>query len=52
MYKIKPFKITVGIIKDNFKGTIERFVANNKSFPLIVASKEHQHTGNSVYMMY
>ena len=29
MYKIKPGKSTAGPIKNNFKGTIQRFVASN-----------------------
>lgn len=29
MYKIKPGKSTAGPIRNNFKGTIQRFVASN-----------------------
>ena len=32
MDKIKPGKITVGTIKNNFKGTIKRFVASGNTF--------------------
>ena len=32
MDKIKPGKITVGTIKNNFKGTIKRFVASDNTF--------------------
>ena len=31
MHKIKPGKITVGTIKNNFKGTIERFAARGNA---------------------
>ena len=32
MYKVKPGKSTAGTIKGNFKGTIERLVANDNTF--------------------
>ena len=41
MLKIKPGTLTAETVKNNFKGTIVK-----------AQSKEHQHTGNSFYMMY
>ena len=32
MHKIKPGTLTAGKVKNSFKGTIERFVANDKTF--------------------
>ena len=34
MHKIKPGTLTVGTFKNNFKGTIERFVASENAFYL------------------
>ena len=35
MQKIKPGTLTAGTVKNNFKGTIERFVASNNAFSLM-----------------
>ena len=32
MHKIKPGTLTAGTVKNNFKGTIERFVASDNAF--------------------
>ena len=52
MHNIKPGTLTAGIVKNNFKGTSERFIASANAFYLWVQSKEHQHTGNRFYIMY
>ena len=40
MHKIKPGKLTAGTVKNNFKGTIERFVASDNAFSLMSSVKE------------
>ena len=39
MYKIKPGTITPGTVKNNFKGTIKRFVASNNAFSFMSSIK-------------
>ena len=39
MHKIKPGKLTEGTVKNNFKGTIERFVASNNAFSFMSSVK-------------
>ena len=51
-HKIKPGTLTARTVKNNFKGTLERFVASDSAFSFISFSKEHQHTGNSFYIMH
>ena len=40
MYKIKPGTLTAGTVKNNFKGTIERYVASDKVFSFMNSVKE------------
>ena len=40
MHKIKPGKLTEGTVKNNFKGTIERFVASDNAFSFMSSVKE------------
>ena len=46
MHKIKAGTLTTGTVKNNFKGTIEKFVSSDNAFSLWAQSKEHQHAGN------
>ena len=39
MHKIKPGTLTAGTVKNNFKGTIERFVASDNAFSFISSVK-------------
>ena len=39
MHKIKPDKLTEGTVKNNLKGTIERFVASDNAFSFISSVK-------------
>ena len=39
MHKIKPGTITAGTVINNFKATIERFVANDNVFPFMSSVK-------------
>lgn len=49
MHNINPGTLTVGrTVKNNFKGTIRRFVASDNSFPIISSVKKNtsmQETG-------
>ena len=48
MHKIKSGTLTAGTVKSNFKGTIERFVARDNSFPfmsLVKATPAHWKQG-------
>ena len=48
MHKIGPDTLTAGIIKNNFKGTMERFVGRDNTFSFVCSvKKKHQHTGKS-----
>lgn len=39
MHKIKAGQVTVGTIKQNYKGIIERFVANDNAFSFMSSVK-------------
>ena len=39
MYKIKPGTLTAGMVKNNLKGTIERFVASDNAFSFMSSVK-------------
>ena len=39
IHKIKPGKLKEGTVKNNFKGTIERFVASNNAFSFMSSVK-------------
>ena len=47
MYKIKSLKLTVGTVKNNYKGTNIDFVSVH--FHLRVESKKHHHTEHAVF---
>ena len=39
MHKIKPGKLTAGMVKNNLQGTIERFVASDNAFSFMSSVK-------------
>ena len=45
--------LTAGIIKNNFKEAMERFVGRDNTFSFMSSvKKKHQHTGKSFYILY
>ena len=39
MHKTKPGTLTAGMVKNNFKGTIERFAARDNAFSFMISIK-------------
>ena len=52
MRKFKLGTVTTETVKSNFKEAIESLLQGKMYFHLRVQSTEHQHIGNSFYMMY
>ena len=52
MHKIKPDTITSGTVTNNFKGTIERFVASDNAFSFMSSVNETSAYWKRLYMMY
>ena len=52
MHKIKADQLIAGTIKQNYRGTIERFVASDSAFSFYFMSSvlKKQHTGSSFYL--
>ena len=40
MHKIKPGTLAAGMVKNNLKGTIERFVASDNPFSFMSSAKK------------
>ena len=52
MHKIKARQLTVGTIKQNYRGTTNRLIACDNETSLWALLKEHQHTGSIYYIMF
>ena len=50
MHKIGPDTLTAGIIKNNFKGTMERFVGRDNAFSFMSSVKKNTNILEKVFI--